>query len=737
MVLGVCSRTLSDANDVEDAFQATFLVLARKGRSIRKRGSLSSWLFGVARRVALETSRGNRRLQPCRAPLPSSYPEPADELMHQELRGIFDEELGRLPKKYRAPVVLCYLDGMTYEEAGRHLGCSKGTISTRLTRARELLRARLAGRGLAVTAGSLAAWLCENAASVGRANSLVLPTIQAAASMAAGKAVAPGTISYKVAALAEGVAKAMFITKLKALIAVAVLLGIVACGGAFRSQNTAVVQPGPDDKAAAPGSPTGTEANGMHVVGTFAPGASQDKKSLREGSKAGDRKELVPGIAFRWCPAGKFRMGEGDDAVDVELSKGFWLGETEITQGQWQKLMGTTPWSGRIGWGQPPGPGNPPPKEGPDYAASYISHDDALSFCQKLTTQEQDAGRLPKSWKYSLPTEAQWEYACRAGTKTKFSFGDDESQLSQYSWSWNPALAPRNIAGFVHEVGLKKPNAWGLRDMHGNVWEWCSDWYASRRSGGKDPVGPTTPPPPGAPPPPGVPPPPDGTSGRNRVVRGGSWNQPPLGCTSANRFYYNPRLGDSVQGFRLAAVPARQDDKKPMAEKPVEPAAKQEKESFTAWGKEVGGLQAGLGFRPGEKRAYSHGETVKLVVRVRNVGKEEVTFQYVSQFLIEIPPAVTDGKGKLVPAGLRSLFGVHLPKQVNLAPGKEIELYGELEVRPDFGTGTVSVQYGRVFGNSSSGQIKLDPNLSKLGTGNLELEVKPAPPADPPPATSK
>jgi uncharacterized protein (TIGR03067 family) len=158
-----------------------------------------------------------------------------------------------------------------------------------------------------------------------------------------------------------------------------------------------------------------------------------------------------------------------------------------------------------------------------------------------------------------------------------------------------------------------------------------------------------------------------------------------------------------------------------------------EKEGFTAWGKEVGGLQAGLGFFPGQKRAYSHGEKVTLVVRVRNVGKEEVTFQYVSQFLIETPPAVTDGKGKLVPAGLRTLFGVHVPKQVNLAPGKEIELYGELEVRADFGTGKVSVQYGRVFGNSSSGQIKLDPKLSKLGTGKLELEIK----SDPPPATEK
>jgi formylglycine-generating enzyme required for sulfatase activity len=450
--------------------------------------------------------------------------------------------------------------------------------------------------------------------------------------------------------------------------------------------------------------------------------AAQDTKSILEGSKAGDRKELVPGIAFRWCPAGKFKMGEGDDTIDVELSKGFWLGETEVTQGQWQKLMGTSPWSGRMGvGGARASTDTTPRKEGPDYAASYISHDDALSLCEKLTTQELGAGRLPKSWKYSLPTEAQWEYACRAGTKTKFSFGDDESQLNQYAWCCDNVDNVKEP--YAHQVGLKKPNAWGLCDMHGNVWEWCNDWYGSKRSGGKDPVGPTTPPPPGGP------------SGRNRVIRGGSWVDVALGCSSVNRFYYNPRLGNSVQGFRIAAVPAGQDDKKPMAEKPVEPAAKQkkeedkEKEGFTAWGQEVGCLQAGLGYHPGQKRPYSHGETVKLVVRVRNVSKEEVTFQYVSQFLIEIPPAVTDGKGNLIPPGLRSLFGVHVPNQVNLAPGKEIELYGELEVRPDFGTGKVSVQYRRVFGNSSSGQIKLDPNLSKLATGKMELEIKADPPA--------
>jgi hypothetical protein len=158
-----------------------------------------------------------------------------------------------------------------------------------------------------------------------------------------------------------------------------------------------------------------------------------------------------------------------------------------------------------------------------------------------------------------------------------------------------------------------------------------------------------------------------------------------------------------------------------------------------------------LGYHPGQKRAYSHGEMVRLVVRVRNVGKEEIKFKYLRQFFIETPPAVTDGEGKPVPLeGFPTAMGVHIPAGVNLAPGKEIELYelklrprpaNEVDVRPSpkvgrealverlGASGKVYVQYERVFGNSSSGSFKPDPNLSKLATGKLELEINPAPPA--------
>jgi len=200
--------------------------------------------------------------------------------------------------------------------------------------------------------------------------------------------------------------------------------------------------------------------------------------------------------------------------------------------------------------------------------------------------------------------------------------------------------------------------------------------------------------------------------------------------------------GTTILTCRTAAG---QDDKKPAAENPVEPAAKQKKEKdkeiVTAWGKEVGGLQAGLGYRSGENRAYGPGETVKLVVRVRNVGKEAVKFEYLKEFFIETPPAVTDGEGKPVPLGRRTAGGlVHVPVEVNLAPGKEIEL-AELKLEPRsgaqsahpwqwnlWGTGKFSVQYERLA------HPDIDKIVGKLATGKLELVISFT--SEPPPAAT-
>lgn len=248
-----------------------------------------------------------------------------------------------------------------------------------------------------------------------------------------------------------------------------------------------------------------------------------------DGQKAGELKELA-GMKFHWCPPGSFMMGEGSP-VEVTLSTGFWLGETEVTQGQWKSLMNSSPWSGKKYV-----------KEGDSYAASYIIHSDpgsAVSFCHRLTERERNAGRLPKGWKYALPTEAQWEYACRAGTKTKYSFGDDELKLGEYAWFDKNAASVGDK--FSHEVGLKKENPWGFRDMHGNVCEWCADWYHSKLLGGRDPRGPST-----------------GSWELDRVIRGGDWSSSPE-CRSAYRYKRSPIHPPSYSiGFRVAAVPFRE-----------------------------------------------------------------------------------------------------------------------------------------------------------------------------------
>jgi formylglycine-generating enzyme required for sulfatase activity len=199
----------------------------------------------------------------------------------------------------------------------------------------------------------------------------------------------------------------------------------------------------------------------------------------------------------------------------VTLTKGFELGVYEVTQEQYEQVMGSNPSKFPTSSRQK--------IKGPQNPVENVSWDDAVEFCRKLTElpAEKSAGYV-----YRLPTEAEWEYACRAGTTTKYSFGDSASELNDYAWR------AQNSEATTHPVGGKQPNAWGLYDMHGNVFEWCQDWYADYPSGSTtDPTG--------------------AASGLYRVYRGGSWRGLSDSSSSARRARRAPRYHGNDRGFRV------------------------------------------------------------------------------------------------------------------------------------------------------------------------------------------
>jgi formylglycine-generating enzyme required for sulfatase activity len=236
-------------------------------------------------------------------------------------------------------------------------------------------------------------------------------------------------------------------------------------------------------------------------------------------------------------PAGKYMMGSPETEAgrdddegpqhEVTISKPFYMGVYEVTQEQYEQIMGK----------------NPSILKGAQNPVEYVSWDEAVEFCKKLS---QKTGKTVQ-----LPTEAQWEYACRAGSKTRFGFGDKGEDLCKYENCYNkpnmnvfPWLDDKSHTdGFdkTAPVGSLKPNDWGLYDMHGNVCEWCSDWYGDSYANAKnqDPTGPD--------------------SGRLRVHRGGSWRDYPSNCRSADRGWSFPvSLGYNL-GFRVVVVVGRVD----------------------------------------------------------------------------------------------------------------------------------------------------------------------------------
>jgi formylglycine-generating enzyme required for sulfatase activity len=234
--------------------------------------------------------------------------------------------------------------------------------------------------------------------------------------------------------------------------------------------------------------------------------------------------QLAPITNMIRIPAGSFVMGsplnekdrdlDEDPLTQVTFGLGFWMGKYEVTQKEYENLMKNNPSAFQSDPNQP---------------VEQVSWEDAAAYCARLTELERAAGRLPAGFAYRLPTEAEFEYACRAGSTNRYSFGDDPNytQLGDYAWF------DKNSGNSTHPVGQKKANAFGLYDMNGNVWEWCLDWYRDPYPGGSvmDPAGPTT--------------------GQSRVFRGGGWDYVANSCRSAYRNNVRPTEVRSYLGFRV------------------------------------------------------------------------------------------------------------------------------------------------------------------------------------------
>jgi RNA polymerase sigma factor (sigma-70 family) len=266
MVLNLCRRVLRHENDAEDAFQATFLILARKAGSISRREACASWLYKVAFRVAVAARAVAAARAEREGPCPDDVPaaEEPDDLAWRDLRPVLDEEVRRLPEKYRTAFVLCCLQGRTNAEAAAELGCPAGTVLSRLSRARERLRQRLLRRGVSLSAGAIAAAVAAKGQAVEVSAGLVTTTSKAALGVAAGKAVA-AVASARAAALTEGVIRAMFVSKVKLTLSLMLALGLVGLGAGLvgeklRADPPRRAQAAPGEQPAAVAVPEGATA---------------------------------------------------------------------------------------------------------------------------------------------------------------------------------------------------------------------------------------------------------------------------------------------------------------------------------------------------------------------------------------------------------------------------------------------------------------------------------------------
>ena len=741
MVWSVCRRHL-DHHQAEDALQAVFLVLFRRAASIKPRKMLANWLYGVAVQSSLHARRTIARRRKRERQVPMPEPAAKDETTQIELRAVLDAELNRLPNRYRAAVVLCDVEGQTRKQAARQLCCPEGTVAANVARGRAMLAKQLARRGVLISAGALAAMLSQNAFAV--PPSIVSSTIAT---------VVTQTISAKVALLAEGIVKAMLVTKFTKTLATVLLLGLVAIGATLAgTAGQAGRKPAAVEK---PVEPAATHQKDQQPITAWGEevGGLQAGLSIRPDRKVYHYGETVTlTIRVRNVSKATVKLSylmpyiehvpivtNGDGKQVPQPTKLYEIGERlpgqvelqpgkEIEIHELKRELKPASDSGS----------NRPRLEG---------HPHALYATGKVGVQYEQVLGDPQmgypGWKLDPPL-------------SKLATGKLELQvLDAEDTAWGTEAGGLQAGLSISnrkdiQIGGKATAVVKLRNVSNksiatSVWPL---WLTGPRvvdSQGKQVRATRAPQPDFEIIPTKITLQPGQTVelAKSTIFVAGAEDedQPvPGGVVDHFTVYVRPGPYKAMFAGFLQGLPTLATGETEFKVKDtVEP---------TAWGNEVGGLQAGLVLLPGQKRVYRHGETVTLAVNVRNIGKQIVKFQYLhvgdkrvngfpelKQVLTE-PLSVTNDKRKAIPQTPLLTEPFNGPRDVLIAPGEEHRLYElNLTLRPDterdeqrpltlYGTGSIRIQHQQALPMPTDLLPKPNLALSKLATGQLELQVR-------------